>query len=73
MPKISKNMAEELTSLMQYEFWSNKMSKQQYMTIAAQGAINQGMSKKDACRKFGVTEKFFDENFEKALQIIIDS
>lgn len=65
-------MKEELTADMQYDFWGDKMTREQYMTICAQGAMNNGMSKKDACDKFGITEKFFDENFDIALKIIIE-
>ena len=63
-------MKEELTAEMHYDFWSDKMTREQFMTIAVRGAMNKGESKTEACKRFGITEEFYDKNFPSIFKII---
>ncbi len=60
-------MAEELTTEMHYEFVDDSISKFDFTVLAMKGAINRGLSKKEALAKYQMTEREYDENIERCL------
>jgi hypothetical protein len=48
-------MKEELTTLMHSELMEGEASRQEMKYLGICGAINRGLSKKEACQKYGVS------------------
>ena len=61
------NKREELTSEMHGEFMCATMSKEDYNVMCAFAAIRGGKTKKEALKRFGLTEKFYDANVDRDL------
>ena len=62
-----KDKKDELSTEMHYEFMEDSVSREDFMVYAASGAIAKGESKEDACKKYGITTDFYDENIQRVL------
>lgn len=60
-------MAEELTTKMHEELIGDEIPHFDLMVMGVAGAIARGIPKKEALRKYGLTEKEFDDNEERVL------
>lgn len=60
-------LQDELTTEMHSELMSKEVSRQEMKYLGICGAINRGMSKADALRKYGVSESEYDTKGQKFL------
>ena len=70
MEKASKSkvMKEELTTEMHYEFLKdNGVQKKDLSILAVYGAIQRGVSKSEALKRYNISEKDYDKNIDKVL------
>ena len=60
-------MKEELTTLMHAEFMEGEMSRFDLIVYAVSGAIERGIPKVEALKRYGISEKEYDENIDRVL------
>ena len=60
-------MNDELTTLMHYEFFEDEYTKEEFLCLGVYGAIQGGMKKEDALKKYGIEERFYNQNIERIL------
>ena len=61
-------MPDELTTEMHWEFMQGEMSQEDFLVMAVVGAMKRGASKADALKKFGLSERYFDENVVRVMR-----
>ena len=61
-------MKDDLTTEMHWEFLEGKMPREDFLVMAVVGAMNRGASKADALKKYGLLERYFDENVERVMR-----
>ena len=61
-------MEDELTTEMHWEFMEDEMTREDFLVMAVCGAMNRGMTKADALKKYGISEEFFDANVDRVLK-----
>lgn len=60
-------MEDELTTEMHWEFMEDEMTREEFLVMAVCGAMNRGLTKAEALKKYGISEEFFDANVERVL------
>ena len=53
---------------MHWEFLEGGMTQEDFLVMAVVGAMNRGASKADAQKKYGLLERYFDENVERVMR-----
>ena len=61
-------MQEELTTEMHWEFMQCEVPREDFMLMAVVGAMNRGATKADALKEHGLSEEYFDENYERVMK-----
>ena len=61
-------MEDELTTEMHWEFMEDEMTREDFLVMAVCGAMNRGLTKAEALKKYGISEEFFDANVERVLE-----
>jgi uncharacterized protein YkwD len=59
---------EELTTAMHAEFMEGEISAKDMKIMGVYGAIGAGSSKSDALKKYGISEKEYNENIKRVLK-----
>ena len=57
-----------MTAEMHWEFLEGGMTQEDFLVMAVVGAMNRGASKADAQKKYGLLERYFDENVERVMR-----
>ena len=65
--KPHKPQREELTTAMHHEFLKGEVSENDFKIASIFGAINQGVSKEEACMTHGISVAEYDANIERVL------
>lgn len=60
-------MKDELTTEMHWEFMADEMSREDFLVMAVVGAMNRGATKSEALKKYGLSEEYYDENYERVM------
>jgi len=61
-------MAEELTTEMHFEFLEDMgTDRLSYFVFAARGAMNRGLSKAEALKRYGLSEAVYDAGIDRVL------
>lgn len=60
-------MKEELTTAMHEDFIGIEVPHDDLQVMAVYGAINRGVSKKEALKKYHISEKHYDDNIDRVL------
>ena len=60
-------MKDEFTTVMHFELFDGRVSREEFMVAAVYGAINRGMTKEEACTTYGITTDFYDKNVERVI------
>lgn len=58
---------DELTTAMHEEFIGHEIPHFDLMVMGVYGAIGRGISKNEALKKYGLSEKEYDDNVERVL------
>lgn len=61
-------MKDELTTEMHWEFMADEMTREDFLVIAVRGAMNRGATKAEALKKYGLSEEYFDANYERVMK-----
>ena len=61
-------MQDELTTEMHWEFIENEMTQEDFLVMAVVGAMNRGATKAEALKKHGLSEEYFDANYERVMK-----
>lgn len=61
-------MKDELTTEMHWEFMANEMTREDFLVMAVVGAMNRGATKVEALKKYGLSEEYFDANYERVMK-----
>lgn len=61
-------MKEELTTAMHEEFIGKDIPHDDLQVMGVYGAINRGLTKKQALAKYEMSEAFYDDNIERVLR-----
>ena len=67
LPKWLPSTGEELTTAMHEELIGDEIPHFDLMVLSVYGAIKRGVSKQEALEKYGISEKEYNENIERAL------
>lgn len=61
-------MQDELTTEMHWEFMQDEMTREDFLVMAVVGAMNRGATKAEALKKYGITEEFYEANYERVMK-----
>lgn len=64
------NKVEELTTAMHAEFIGDEIPPRDLDVMGVIGAMNRGLTKKQALEKYKMTEEYFDKNRERVLSAL---
>lgn len=65
----SEQLHEELTTDMQYEFVDDEISYIDFCTLAVYGAMNRGLTKEEALKRYNMTAEYYDANIERCFKL----
>lgn len=65
----SEQLHEELTTDMHYEFVDDEISYIDFCTLAVYGAMNRGLTKQAALKRYDMTAEYYDANIECCLHL----
>ncbi|MCD8208339.1 MAG: hypothetical protein LUD72_10415 [Bacteroidales bacterium] len=69
MQEQDRKSGEELTTLMHAELMEGEMNQFEMRVFGAYGAMNRGLSKEDALRKYDLSEKEYDDNIDRVMKL----
>lgn len=64
---INHRRADELTTEMHAEMMEDEIPYEDMMILGVLGAMNRGITKEEALRRYGITEEEYDNNIDRVL------
>ncbi len=61
-------MQDEFTTEMHWEMMHDDMTREDFLVMAVRGAMNRGVTKAEALKKYGLSEEYFDANYERVMK-----